>query len=113
MLSDDQLDSFARNGYLVIEKVLDDSDLEPLVREYAELLDLWANRLYRQGKIDSTFARYDFTERFARVVAQYPECIDHMNISLPLVNGAIDADRYHAHTGPAVFGLLCSMSSKR
>jgi ectoine hydroxylase-related dioxygenase (phytanoyl-CoA dioxygenase family) len=29
-----------------------------------------------------------------------------MNISLPLVNGEIDAERYHAHTGPAVFGLL-------
>ena len=98
MLSDDQLDSFQRNGYLVIEPVLDDSDLEPLEREYAALLDELANRLYQQGEIDSAYAEFDFTERFARVVAQYPECIDRMNISLPLENGEIDADRYQAHT---------------
>jgi len=106
MLSDDQLDSFQRNGYLVIEHVLDDRDLAPLEREYAALLDELANRLYQQGEIDSAYAEFDFTERFARVVAQYPECIDRMNISLPLDNGEIDADRYQAHTGPAVFELL-------
>lgn len=106
MLSDDQLDSFQRNGYLVVEHVLDDSDLAPLEREYAGLLDELANRLYQQGEINSTYAEFDFSERFARVVAQYPECIDRMNISLPLDNGEIDVDRYQAHTGPAVFGLL-------
>jgi len=106
MLSDDQLDSFQRNGYLVVEHVLDDGDLAPLEREYAALLDDLANRLYQQGEIDSAYAEFDFTERFARVVAQYPECIDRMNISLPLDNGEIDADRYQAHTGPAVFELL-------
>ena len=106
MLSTEQLQSFARDGYLVIERVLDDSDLQPLQREYAALLDDLANELYARGEIDSTFAQLDFGERFASVVAQYPECIDHMNISLPLVNGDIDAERYRAHTGPAVFELL-------
>jgi phytanoyl-CoA hydroxylase len=106
MLSSDQLDSFRRNGYLVIEHVLDDSDLEPLEREYAALLDDMAKRLYEQGEIDSAYAELDFAERFAKVVAQYPECIDQMNISLPLDNGDIDADHYRAHTGPAVFELL-------
>jgi ectoine hydroxylase-related dioxygenase (phytanoyl-CoA dioxygenase family) len=106
MLNDDQLESFRRNGYLVVEQVLDDGDLEPLQREYAGLLDELANRLFEQGDIDSAYTGFDFAERFARVVAQYPECIDRMNISLPLVNGEIDADRYRAHTGPAVFGLL-------
>jgi ectoine hydroxylase-related dioxygenase (phytanoyl-CoA dioxygenase family) len=106
MLSSDQLDSFQRNGYLVIEQVLDDSDLEPLEREYAALLDDMAKRLFQQGEIDSAYAELDFAERFAKVVAQYPECIDQMNISLPLINGEVDADRYRAHTGPAVFDLL-------
>jgi len=106
MLSKDQLESFERDGFLVVEQVLDDADLQPLEREYAELLDEIANRLHQRGQIDSAYAQYDFAERFARVVAQYPDCIDRMNISLPLVNGEIDAERYHAHTGPAVFGLL-------
>ena len=106
MLSSDQLDLFQRNGYLVVEQVLDDSDLVPLEREYAALLDDMAKRLYEQGEIDSAYAELDFAERFAKVVAQYPECIDQMNISLPLDNGDIDADHYRAHTGPAVFELL-------
>ena len=106
MLSTEQLQSFARDGYLVIERVLDDSDLQPLQREYAALLDDLANELYARGEIDSTFAQLDFADRFASVVAQYPGCIDHMNSSLPLVNGDIDAERYRAHTGPAVFELL-------
>jgi phytanoyl-CoA hydroxylase len=106
MLSSDQLDLFQRDGYLVVEQVLDDSDLVPLEREYAALLDDMAKRLYQQGEIDSAFAELDFAERFAKVVAQYPECIDQMNISLPLDNGDIDAERYRAHTGPAVFELL-------
>ena len=106
MLNSDQLDLFQRNGYLVVEQVLDDSDLVPLEREYAALLDDMAKRLYEQGEIDSAYAELDFAERFAKVVAQYPECIDQMNISLPLDNGDIDAERYRAHTGPAVFELL-------
>jgi ectoine hydroxylase-related dioxygenase (phytanoyl-CoA dioxygenase family) len=106
VLSQEQLDSFRRNGYLVIEGVLGDSDLQPLEQEYAALLDEEARRLHERGRIDSTYAEYDFAGRFARIVAQDPECIDRMNISLPLVNGEIDAERYQAHTGPAVFELL-------
>ena len=106
MLSRRQLDSFEREGYLVVEGVLDNSDLIPLEREYAELLDDLARNLVAQGVIDSDHPDCDFGERFARIAASYPGCIDHFNISLPLVNGEVDPDRYRAHTGPAVFGIL-------
>lgn len=106
MLSADQLESFNHNGYLVVEHVLADSDLEPLEMEYDALLDDYAKKLYRQGEIESPYSEYDFAERFARVVSQYPDCIDRMNISLPLINGKIDLEKFYAHTGPAVFGLL-------
>jgi len=106
MLTKAQLESFHRNGYLVVDHLLDDEDLQPLEHEYAELLDTMAQQLYREGKIDSAFSEYEFDERFTRIVAQYPDLIDRMNISLPLENGDIEADSYHAHTGPAVFGLL-------
>lgn len=106
MLTERQLNSFYKNGYLVVEQVLEDEDLLPLEREYAVLLDQLAFELHRDGEIDSAYADCNFDERFARVVAQYPDLIDRMNISLPLVNGNIDADSFHAHTGPAVFGLL-------
>lgn len=106
MLTQQQLNSYYKNGYLVIEQLLNDDDLLPLQREYAELLDHLTRRLYDQGKIESPFADCDFDERFAKVVSRCPGLIDLMNISLPLENGRIDADNFHAHTGPAVFGLL-------
>jgi ectoine hydroxylase-related dioxygenase (phytanoyl-CoA dioxygenase family) len=106
MLSKQQLDSFERDGYLVVEGVLEDADLIPLEQEYAALLDDMAQNLVAQGVIDSDYADCDSGERFARIVARYPDCIDRFNISLPLVNGEVDPDRYHAHTGPAVFGVL-------
>ena len=106
MLSQEQLETFNRDGFLVVEGVLDDSDLEPVEREYAELLDAYANELHQRGLIESTHAGLDFAERFTRVVGEYPDAIDRLNISLPLVNHGRDPDRYRAHTGPAVFNLL-------
>lgn len=106
MLTDEQLNSFHKNGYLVVEQVLDDDDLLPLQKEYAELLDELSRQLYHDGFIESSFDDYDFDGRFTRVVARFPELIDRMNISLPLVNGKVNAEQYRAHTGPAVFSLL-------
>jgi len=106
MLSKLQLDSFHKNGYLVVDQVFDDEDLLPLEQEYTELLDRLALKLHSGGLIDSAYVDLKFSQRFARIVAQYPDLIDLMNISLPLENGDIDAERYIAHTGPAVFGLL-------
>ena len=106
MLSKKQVDSFHQNGYLVIEHVLDDEDLLPLEQEYEKLLEQLASQLLQDGKIDSTYSELGFNDRFTRIVAKVPDLIDRMNISLPLENGEVDAERYCAHTGPAVFGLL-------
>ncbi len=106
MLTGEQLASFKTNGYLVIDQVLDDSDLEPLEQEYETLLEQQAQRLFRQGVIDSDYSNDNFAERFTAIVAQYPDLIDRFNISLPLVNDQIDAEKFHVHSGPAVFGIL-------
>jgi phytanoyl-CoA hydroxylase len=107
-LSRSQLDEFDTNGFLVVENVLGDADLEPLEAEYARLLDETCRRLYREGRIESTFEDFDFGERFAHTVAACPESVDGFNISLPLVNGAVDPQTYHAWFGPALFHLQCN-----
>ena len=66
MLTEQQLNLFNKNGFLVVDHVLVDEDLLPLQREYAKLLDSLAPELYREGKIDSEFADCSFDERFAR-----------------------------------------------
>ncbi len=105
-LSDEQRASFETNGYLVIDHLLDDEDLRPLELEYEQLLDQTAHQLHNEGKIPSTYEKLDFGERFARVLADYPDLHLFFNISLPLINGPVEAQNYHAHTGPAVFALL-------
>ena len=106
MLTGKQLKLFDENGFLVIEDILDDEDLFPLEQEYNDLLDGLCLQFYKEGRIPSIYDGMAFGDRFARVVSHYPDSINYFNISLPLVNGKVDAAHYHAHTGPAVFGLL-------
>ncbi|MGI9319345.1 MAG: phytanoyl-CoA dioxygenase family protein [bacterium] len=106
MLTTEQLRLFNKNGFLVVEKVLDDEDLLPLELEYKNLLDDLSRQLLKQGKLSRLYEEHCFAKRFEKIVSQVPQCIDYFNISLPLVNGPIDASHYRAHTGPAVFYLL-------
>jgi len=106
MLTKNQLDGFDQNGFLVIDHVLDDHDIAPLEQEYAELLGAKCQMLFQQGRIPSKFEEYGFAERFALTLSACPDCVDDFNISLPLVNGKVEADKYHVHSGPAVFWLL-------
>ena len=105
MLSKAQLAQFERDGFLVVESLLDDADLEPLEREYAQLLDDKCRELHSAGRLESTFDELDFGTRFARLVSACPDRVEDFNISLPLVNGAVDPDNYDAHFGPALFAL--------
>ena len=105
MLNDEQLQQFESDGFLVVENVLDDADLRPLEIEYAEFLDQKCRDLHAAGQLPSTFAEHDFGERFARTVSTCPACVDDFNISLPLVNGAVDPHNYDAHFSPALFWL--------
>ena len=104
-LSAKQLARFETDGFLVVERLLDAADLEPLEREYEQLLDSTCRALFAEGRIDSAFAEYDFGERFARTVAACPDTVDGFNISLPLVNGKVDPQTYRAHFCPALFHL--------
>lgn len=54
-LSERQIEQVSREGYLLLEGVLDEElDLAPVDREYAEILDRLASRLYAEGKISQT-----------------------------------------------------------
>ncbi len=106
MLSNDQLERFNRDGYLLVEDVLDEADLRPVEEEYAAVLEAYAQRLAAAGESDVPGSELSFADRYTAMVRRHPECIDEFNISLPLMNRGIDPDTYHAHTGPAVLGLL-------
>lgn len=105
-LDESQRRSFAENGFLAIERLLDEDDLTPIQAEYAALLDELATALHGAGRISETYCGLPFAERYTRILALHPDLHRHFNISLPLINGEVDAESYHVHAGPAVFGLL-------
>src|SRR6202051_3814390 len=81
------LDTFERQGFLVVENVLDpEHDLDPVVAEYEALLDDLTNNWHAAGKLRSTFRDLPFAERFGRVLNEAPADLNvmaHFDISLP------------------------------
>lgn len=105
-LSVDQLTSFEENGFMAIESLIDPDDLSEIEDEYSALLDDLADRLFAKGAIPDRFADLAFGERYSRIIAGYPELHCFFNISLPLLNGTIDPETFHMHSGPAIFNLM-------
>lgn len=104
-LTAQQLESYERDGFLAIEQLLTADELVPLHREYEGVLDRQIGRLLEAGALTEA-PEGDFSARYAAVLAADPDAHRWFNISLPLINGAVDADAYVMHCGPAVFDLL-------
>ena len=104
-LSADQLREFRRDGFLAIDSLLTDDDLAPVHDEYERVLEGQIDRLLASGALAERPAA-GFDDRYAAVLAADPLTHRRFNISLPLINGAVDPEFYVMHCGPAVFGLL-------
>ena len=103
MLTGEQKDFFEREGYLVIEDVLDrETVLDPVRAEYAALLDGLYEGWTREGRVP---ALPDGTYQDKLLTAYKAGCdwFQPMDISLPGDRIAADTP---FHFGPAVFGLL-------
>jgi len=105
-LSQDQISSFEQDGFLAIEQLIDPDDLTEIENEYGNLLGELATRLFAEGKISNEYAEENFGSRYSKIIAEYPELHRFFNISLPLLNTAINPDIFHMHSGPAVFNLM-------
>jgi hypothetical protein len=95
---------FDREGYLLVDDVFDPArDLDPVVEEYAALLESLAGEWHAQGLIQSTYSELPFAERFAHVLNDIgPDGYQAFDITL---GGAI-SEKTRMHTGPAVFKLI-------
>ncbi len=100
-----QLDQFHTQGYLVLENILSETDLQALWDEYTNRLDEVAQKLYAAGRISSLCADLNFGERYVALLNEDTSVFDQLEISLPLENGEYPFGAT-IHTGPAVFGLL-------
>lgn len=105
-LTTEQLDHFQREGYVVARDVLvPGDDLQPVMDEYAEVLDRMARRMHAAGEIRCTYAELPF-ERRAIAIVKDAGALDQQafDISFP-AHSALKPDTGF-HFGPAVFDLL-------
>src|SRR5438046_830024 len=102
ILSTAQLQHFRREGYLVVEDVLDPAtDIQPVLSEYNGVLDGIVDGLIAEGLLSDRYERLPFPERLTQVSMEsgrnFPA---HFDISLPQKGVKYDSPMHH---GPAVF----------
>lgn len=104
-LTAEQVSTFEREGYLVVQDYLNpEQDIDPVIREYEGVLDRLAHELYARGEIKSTHAEKDFSERLIHVCQESGKVqAQHFDFSLPQKNIQADTPIWN---GPAVFNVL-------
>ena len=71
VISQQQLDHFQEEGYLLVRGLLDVQEvIEPVVREYEGVLDSLARELHEAGQIQSAYADLPFAERLIKVYGE-------------------------------------------
>lgn len=95
MLSTSQIEAFRQDGYLVVENVLDQSLLDQVRSEYANLLDTLCQGWGITGN--------SFEDKLIRAYQAGKDWFQPMDISLPGDRIAADTP---FHFGPAVFDML-------
>ena len=104
-LTADQTAQFADEGYLVVRGLLDrESDLAPIMTEYAGVLDRLVDRLVDEGQLSQRYEDLPFADRVTAVFAETgKDHTQHFDFSLPQASTKPDTPFW---TGPAVFSLL-------
>jgi hypothetical protein len=69
-LHPDQIDAFHREGYLVVEDLFTDADLQPVIDEIADEIDRRARELVASGDLRCAYAEEGFEMRLTRITAE-------------------------------------------
>lgn len=105
-LTAEQLADFDRDGYLVVDEVLTESDLDAVSAEYAEIMERECARLVVDGALRPLQAE-TFSERYIEALGQLDDMYllyQHFDISLPMLETLEPTATMNA--GKAVFDLL-------
>ncbi len=104
-LTVEQKEHFDEYGFVHVENVFDpEKTIDPVIDEYAEVLEALAEKLYSEGKISSTYSELTFSERVTKIYVESGEIYNqYFDFSLPQ-NGVKPDTPFWA--GPAVFNAL-------
>lgn len=65
-----QLEHFDEEGYLVVDNLFDDADLQPVIDDVSAEIDRLANELVESGELSQSYAKKDFTSRLTAITAE-------------------------------------------
>lgn len=92
ILTAERIRQFHEQGYLVVEDVFDDADLQPAIDDVQQYIDQRATELIAEGELSRDYAEFDFAHQLARIADETPK------IAHEMWNG-----RLH---GPGFFSLI-------
>ncbi|MEQ8779744.1 MAG: phytanoyl-CoA dioxygenase family protein [Roseibium album] len=102
MLKQSDIDLFQKQGYLVVENLLDDVALENIRSEYSALMDELYDGWLQEGKVPEAGADMGFWEKLDHCYKGGFDWYQPFDISLP--HDGI-TDETPMHFGPAVFAM--------
>ena len=79
-LSQEQLQHFKEEGFLLIRDALADSDLDSVIREYEEHIDQRARELLDQGKLSRLYKDQSFERRLVCICRENNEIYSELDI---------------------------------
>lgn len=103
MLTDEQLDHFTAQGYLVVENLIDDATVAAVRGEYAALMDRLYAGWFADGLVKRPPEGLGFWDKLDQCYRQGFDWYQPLDISLP--HGGIREDT-PMHFGPAVFRMV-------
>ena len=71
-LSYEQLAQYSDDGFLLVENVFTDEEIQPVLDDFAAMVDGWADRLYAAGKITDKHADEDVYTRLVSLEKEWP-----------------------------------------
>ena len=106
-MTKEQLEHFEHFGFVTAEGVIDPEEvIDPVIEEYAGVLDSLADELYEEGKISSRHEDLEFGERMIQVYEESQEIHQgYFDFTLPQ-RGVTEDTPFWA--GPAVFNAMTS-----
>ena len=102
MLTQEQKSQFERDGYLVLENVIDETTRQAVVDEYAALMDKLYDRWHAEGKVEAATPDMGFWDKLDVAYKAGFDWYQPLDISLPHADITEDTPM---HFGPAVFDM--------
>ena len=91
-LTADQIEFFQQEGFLVLERLLSDDDLQPAIDDINRAIESKVAELLAAGDLSQDYAEYDFEHRLAEISRETDQ------VALSLWNGVLH--------GPGFFALI-------